>query len=203
MFYVNIQWRSNPIQKEQPHVWPAPAMDKQILAGPLAFISVPPELWLRAGRVLEVQPTCCEQQHCLEPPAFPAARSCLRGDTHGHVPWHRPHGRKLLASRLDWAILLAFSSWCLSAQLHVPAAASWTVPVLKDLFYISWRRKWQLTPVLLPGKSHGWRSLADYSPWGRKESDMTERLHSLLSSLRVTPWLFSCRGMVALLPESC
>ena len=33
------------------------------------------------------------------------------------------------------------------------------------------------TPVLLPGKSHGWRSLVSYSPWGRKESDMTERLH--------------------------
>ena len=37
-------------------------------------------------------------------------------------------------------------------------------------------RKWQLTPVLLPRKSHGRRSLIDYSPWGRKESDMTERL---------------------------
>ena len=42
---------------------------------------------------------------------------------------------------------------------------------------IPWRRKWQPTPVLLPGKSHGLRSLVGYSPWGRKESDMTERLH--------------------------
>ena len=33
------------------------------------------------------------------------------------------------------------------------------------------------TPVLLPGKSHGWRSLMGCSPWGREESDMTERLH--------------------------
>ena len=33
-----------------------------------------------------------------------------------------------------------------------------------------------LTPVLLPGKSHGWRSLVGCSPWGRQESDMTERL---------------------------
>ena len=39
------------------------------------------------------------------------------------------------------------------------------------------RRKWQSTPVLLPGKSHGQRSLVGYSPWGRKESDTTERLH--------------------------
>ena len=40
-----------------------------------------------------------------------------------------------------------------------------------------WRRKWQPTPVLFPGKPHGWRSLVGYSPWGRKESDTTERLH--------------------------
>src|SRR5574337_504401 len=40
-----------------------------------------------------------------------------------------------------------------------------------------WRRKWQPTPVFLPGKSHGWRSLVGYSPWGRKKSDTTERLH--------------------------
>ena len=42
---------------------------------------------------------------------------------------------------------------------------------------IPWRRKWQPTPVLLPGKSHGLRSLVGYSPWGCKESDTTERLH--------------------------
>ena len=37
--------------------------------------------------------------------------------------------------------------------------------------------QWQPTPVLLPGKSHGWRSLVGCSPWGREESDMTEQLH--------------------------
>ena len=41
---------------------------------------------------------------------------------------------------------------------------------------IPWRRKWQPTPVILPGISYGRRSLAGYSPWGRTESDMTERL---------------------------
>ena len=40
-----------------------------------------------------------------------------------------------------------------------------------------WRRKWLPTPVFLLGKSHGQRSLVGYSPWGRKESVMTERLH--------------------------
>ena len=39
------------------------------------------------------------------------------------------------------------------------------------------RRQWQPTPVLLPGKSHGQRSLVGCGPWGRKESDPTERLH--------------------------
>ena len=38
---------------------------------------------------------------------------------------------------------------------------------------IPWRRKWQPTPVFLPGKSHGQRSLAGCSPWGPAESDTT------------------------------
>ena len=40
---------------------------------------------------------------------------------------------------------------------------------------ISWRRTWQPTPVFLPGKSYGQGSLVGYSPWGPKESDMTEQ----------------------------
>ena len=48
---------------------------------------------------------------------------------------------------------------------------------------IPWRRKWQTTPVFLPGKFHGQRSLADYSSWGSKELDMTERTHTQSSSL--------------------
>ena len=40
-----------------------------------------------------------------------------------------------------------------------------------------WRRQWHPTPVLLPGKSHGWRSLVGCSPWGHEELDTTERLH--------------------------
>ena len=42
---------------------------------------------------------------------------------------------------------------------------------------ISWRRKWQSTPVFLPGKYHGRRSLIGYRPWGHKESDTIEQLH--------------------------
>ena len=48
------------------------------------------------------------------------------------------------------------------------------------------RRQWHPTPALLPGKSHGQRSLVGCSPWGCEESDMTERLHFHFS--------FSCIG---------
>ena len=62
-----------------------------------------------------------------------------------------------------------------------PAAEHWAeFPVLysrSPAGYPFKVRQWHPTPVLLPGKSHGWRSLVDCSPWGRKESDRTEQLH--------------------------
>ena len=45
------------------------------------------------------------------------------------------------------------------------------------IYIYIWRRQWHPTPVLLPGKSHGQRSLVGCSSWGHKESDTTERLH--------------------------
>ena len=48
---------------------------------------------------------------------------------------------------------------------------------LADHLAVNCRRQWQPTAGLLPGKSHGWRSLVGYSPWGGKELDTTERLH--------------------------
>ena len=50
----------------------------------------------------------------------------------------------------------------------------------EEIYVYLWliqRRQWHPTPVLLPGKSHGRRSLVGCSPWGRKESDRTEQLH--------------------------
>ena len=41
---------------------------------------------------------------------------------------------------------------------------------------IPWKRKWQPTPVFLPGESHGQRSLVGYNSWGLKELDTTEQL---------------------------
>ena len=64
---------------------------------------------------------------------------------------------------------------------------------------IPWRRKWQTTPVFLPGDSHGRRGLVGYSPRGRKESDTTEQFHLLSLSLLLglhyqDPW---CSSLVA------
>ena len=50
-----------------------------------------------------------------------------------------------------------------------------------------WKRKWQPTAVLLPGKSHGQKNLAGYNPWGSKESDKTEGL-----SLFFSPRIWTC-----------
>ena len=60
-----------------------------------------------------------------------------------------------------------------------------------------WRRQWHLTPVLLPGKSHGRRSLVSCSPWGHEESDMTEQppFHFSLSCIgegNGNPLQYSC-----------
>ena len=57
--------------------------------------------------------------------------------------------------------------------------------------------QWHPTPVLLPGKSHGWRSLVGCSPWGRYQSDTTERLHfdfslSCIGEGNGNPLLCSC-----------
>ena len=54
----------------------------------------------------------------------------------------------------------------------------WELDVLFNFDILCFRRRqWHPTPVLLPGKSHGRRSLVGCSPWGREESDTTERLH--------------------------
>ena len=62
---------------------------------------------------------------------------------------------------------------------------------------IPWRRKWQPTPVFLPGKPHGQRSLASYSPWGRKESDTTEALSTPMNCvwrLQIGAWVGEGKG---------
>ena len=61
---------------------------------------------------------------------------------------------------------------------NLPAYAGEAARCELDLWVwkIPWRKKWHPTPVLLPGKFHGQRSLAGYSLWGYKKSDTTSRL---------------------------
>ena len=71
--------------------------------------------------------------------------------------------------------------------------------LIKPPLAINRRRQWHPTPVLLPGESHGWRSLEGCSPWGRWESDMTEQLpfHFPLSCIgegNGNPLQCSCLG---------
>ena len=64
-------------------------------------------------------------------------------------------------------IIVHFSFWASEHTLHY---------ILVNYTAIIWRRQWHPIPIILPGKSHGWRTLVDCSPWGREESDTTERL---------------------------
>ena len=63
----------------------------------------------------------------------------------------------------------------LTRQTFVGKVMSMLFNMLSRL--VIWRRRWHPTPVLLPGKPHGRRSLVGCSPWGCEESDTTERLH--------------------------
>ena len=65
---------------------------------------------------------------------------------------------------------------------------------------IPWRRKWQPTPVFLPGKFRGQRSLAGYSPWGCRELNMTTCMHSIGTGVAGTLGRLSAWGTVRLSP---
>ena len=85
------------------------------------------------------------------------------------VSWHTSIKEKTLKKNICWA-----------SQVHQWKEHSWQCRRCKRRWFgpwvekIPWRRKRQLTPVFLPGESHGQRSLAGYRPWGHKESDRTE-----------------------------
>ena len=68
------------------------------------------------------------------------------------------------------------------SYLHVLEINPLPVVLLAIIFSL-WRKKWQPTPVFLPGESHGERGLAGYSPWVCKELDMIEvTFHTLTSN---------------------
>ena len=69
---------------------------------------------------------------------------------------------------LDLALMLLLQLSMSATLAHV------TLRYFIPAYVRAWRRKWKLTSVFLTGESHGQRSLAGYSPQGRKESDTTE-----------------------------
>ena len=74
-------------------------------------------------------------------------------------------------------LLLASISFPSGSEDKVSACNAQGPGSIPGLERFPWRRKWQPTPIFLPGESHGQRSLAGYSPQGCKKSDTTKRLH--------------------------
>ena len=84
-----------------------------------------------------------------------------------------------------------------SPTLPHPPSSLGNPDFLSPCLRIDFLIQWHPTPILLPGKSHGRRSLVGCSPWGREESDMTERLHfhfslSCIGEGSGNPLLCSC-----------
>ena len=102
------------------------------------------------------------------------------------TPWmEEPGGLQSMGSlgvRNDWAIALSLFT------------------------FMHWRRRWQPTPVFLPGESQGWRSLVGCRLWGRKESDTTEVTSVQFSSVQslshvwlfATPWTVACQAPLSM-----
>ena len=101
--------------------------------------------------------------------------------------WRRNRmGRPLSPPQINLKIIWMLSNFHKTTSEYwrrTPGTQKCTPLSLKGGRTKYWRRQWHPTPVLLPGKSHGQRSLVGCSPWGREESDTTERLpfHFLLS----------------------
>ena len=101
------------------------------------------------------------------------------------------YARKFLSQKMIWTFSLSHKShrsdvmrlschnviWlCQRATMRMMRPRS-VGKLFMSIYGSLRRRQWQATPVLLPRKSYGWRSLVGCSPWGRYKSDATERLH--------------------------
>ena len=80
------------------------------------------------------------------------------------------------SSTLAWKIPWMEEPGRLQSMGSLRVRHNWVTSFSLSLFtFMHWRRKWQPTPVFLPGEFHGQSSLVGYSPWGHKESETTER----------------------------
>ena len=100
------------------------------------------------------------------------------------IPWREDPGSYGLLSlglqrvRHEWATnIFRFPSWCSGKESTHQRRRYRSLGFNLWVGKIPWRRKWQATPVFLPGKFHGLRSVVDYSPWSHKESAKTEHTY--------------------------
>ena len=98
------------------------------------------------------------------------------------VIWIQIPFSEMSLSHLRACMLSLSRVWLCDPMDYSPPSCS--VHGILQAGILEWQ--WHPTAVLLPGKSHGWRSLVAYSPWGHKESDMTKRPHSHGPSLEVS-----------------
>ena len=106
---------------------------------------------------------------CLENPMDKGAwQATFKGSRRVRHDW----GANPFHLNYQWTSLVVQTVKCLPTMLETWVQALGGEDLLR-------RRKWQPNPVFLPGKSHRWRRLVGFSPWGCKESDTTEQLHFL------------------------
>ena len=90
----------------------------------------------------------------------------------GYSPWG--HKELDMTERLTHSEASGFPGGTSGKELPVSAGDIRDTGFDSWVGRIPWRKAWQPTPVFLPGEFHGQRSLVGYSPWGHKESDMTD-----------------------------
>ena len=113
---------------------------------------------------------------CRGRPSFPLVGCSLRGGWGQASCWLCRWAAVLEGAPVaSPASLAAIKAYLLSLSQMVKKGLQCKRPRLNpSVRKIPWRRKWQPTPVFLPGESRGQRSLVGYSPRGRKELDTTE-----------------------------
>ena len=139
-----------------------------------------------------------------------ARRNCSKTKTRKH--FQDPEFTSLYIPLSVATLVYSYRSFCLCVCMHVyfiKMKLSWKIPWMEEpgglqsmgslrvghdwatllslSTFMHWRRKWQPTPVFLPGESQGRGSVVGCRVWGRTESDTTERLSSSSSSSSNSP----------------
>ena len=110
--------------------------------------------------------------------------------------WQRQKGPNLLLKGLDTEVTRQVGLPRGTLRGKGPACRSRRHGFNPSVWKIPWGRKWQPTPVFLPGEFNGQRSLVGYSPWGCKELDTTEHAHTQTYWLKIDNIMVNIRDIV-------